>query len=210
MMRSLILLLGLATGLRTAGQMDTIRVPYSTGFDFREGIYRSFREFRLNAPSAGLEQLTDRQGLRIDPQGDDTWHLPDSLGRPTAVPDRSVWGFCSNNVVYLSTATGFHRIGLMGALSHLLYTQVIRDWDPSFYGTGGTRTYTMESQGLLVMATGAFLPFSAAGMDQALADDPELLAEFRALGKRARNEPGTLFAFLRRYNQRHDLLFPRY
>ena len=69
---------------------------------------------------------------------------------------------------------------------------------------------TRRNATLGLLATGAFLPFSAAGMDQALMDDPELLAEFRALGKRARNEPGTLFAFLRRYNQRHDLLFPRY
>lgn len=209
MMRSIVLCQVLAIGLGAFGQMDTIWVPYGPGFEFREGIYRSFGEFRLNAPSARLEQLTDRQGLRIDPRGDDAWHLPDSLGRPTPVPNRTAWGFCSNNVVYLNTATGFHRIGMMGALSHLLYTQVIRDWDPSFYGTG-MRTYTMEAQGMLAMASGAFLPFSAAGMDRALADDPELLAEFRALGKRARNEPGTLFAFLRRYNQRHDLLFPRY
>jgi hypothetical protein len=111
-------------------------------------------------------------------------------------------------VVYIAAGNGFYRLGITGSLSHMLYEMSYRDWDPYMYPYGGvTRTILMQQ--MLDMDTGEFLPFNAAGMDRALQSDPVLLEEFRALPKKQRNKDEVLFRFLRMYNERHPLRFPR-
>jgi len=188
---------------------------YFGGMDLHEGIYRDFQSFRDNRPSVPLEQLRDDQGLPVTDLRRVSTKLswqPDS-GAAEKVDLRTIWGFCQNDVVYIGTSNGFYRIGLMGSLSHMVVEQTYRDWDPYMYGYpygspyGGV-TRTVLVQQLLDMATGKFLDFSAAGMDQALQHDAVLIEEFRNLPKKQRNSTEVLFRFLRMYNDRHPLTFP--
>lgn len=192
-------------------QADTLWVPYKGGMDLRDGLYLDFRAFRLNSPTIPLSQLRDDQGL---PVTDLRMHLSrlsyvsDSGAVRKLRMDR-IWGFCQNDVVYVAAGNGFYRIGLMGSLAHMIYEQSYRDWDPYLYGPG-TIVRTAIVQQLIDMETGRALPFTAGGMDAALAHDPVLHEEFRALPKKRRNSDEALFRFLRLYNQRHPLLLPQF
>lgn len=191
-------------------QMDTLWVPYHGGMDLREGVYLDFNAFRLNSPSIPLERLRDDQGLPIT-------DLRASLSRLQYVNDSGavkklrmdrLWGFCNNDAVYVGAGNGFYRIGLMGSLSHMVYEQNYRDWDPYMYGYG-TVTRTVLMHQLIDMETGQVLPFNASGLDAALGHDGVLQEEFRNLPKKQRNSDEALFRFLRLYNERHPLLFPQ-
>lgn len=205
-MRTLAVLLLLVSGTALHAQTD-----YFGGMDLRDGIYTDFFAFKNNQPSVPLEKLRDAQGLPVNDarrvSGKLNWQ-PDS-GASQTVDLNSIWGFCQNDVVYIGTSNGFYRIGLMGSLCHLVVEETYRDWNPYMYGYPmGTVTRTVLVQQLLDMETGAYLPFNASGMDQALLHDAVLSEEFRNLPKKQRNSVEVLFRFLRLYNDRHPLVFP--
>lgn len=208
-MKQLLVLFSLVFGVPSVhAQMDTVWVPYSAGMDLRDGLYRSFREFRLNAPGVPMERLRDEQGLAVRDLRKVMSRLywqPDSGTREAIRPDR-MWGFCQNDVIYVSAGNGFYRIGLMGSIAHLVVEVSYRDWDPYMQPFPITRTALVHQ--LLDMRTGAFLPFTSGGMAQALQGDPVLLEEFMALSPRERNKEAALFRFLHLHNERNPLLLP--
>lgn len=208
-MKQLLVLVSLVFGVPSVhAQMDTVWVPYSAGMDLRDGLYRSFREFRLNAPGVPMERLRDEQGLAVRDLRKVMSRLywqPDSGAREAIRPDR-MWGFCQNDVIYVSAGNGFYRIGLMGSIAHLVVEVSYRDWDPYMQPFPITRTALVHQ--LLDMRTGAFLPFTSGGMAQALQGDPVLLEEFMALSPRERNKEAALFRFLHLHNERNPLLLP--
>ena len=208
MMRSL-LFIGLLTAshLSTA-QMDTVWVPWTREYTFTDGIYLSFQDLRRNAPSIPLRAITNELGSPVMDLDD----VEGPIFRTNANGTRerfqldAVWGYCQSGVVHVSAGTGFTRIGLMGSLAHVLYREVQRTMDP--YMMQGSSTYTVETQAFLDMTDGSLLPFTASSLTKVLQRDALLLEEFHALSKRDRNRPETLFAYMRRYNERHDLLMP--
>lgn len=185
---------------------DSVR--YKAGYAFNDGIYFNFQAFRNNAPSVPVEALTTAQGRPVTDlrTAGDRFFRPDSTGQRVRVDLDRTWGFCDGGIVYVRAGNGFSRIGLMGALAHLTYEATYRNTDP-YLMNGGT-TYTVEEQRFLDMATGTFLPVSAAGIRQVLQRDAALLEEFDALPKKQRKRPETVFLFMRRYNDRHPLYFP--
>ncbi len=183
---------------------------YHGGFGLREGVYLDFRSFRLNEPSIPIEKLRDDQGVSVRDIRrvvSKLYWQPDSGARQSIRMDR-LWGFCQNGAVYIGAGNGFYRIGMMGSLGHMTYEVSYRDWDPYMYPYGGVNR-TMLVQQMLDMRTGEFLPFNASGMDHVLRHDPVLLEEFRNLGRKQRNSNEALFRFLRIYNEREPLRFPK-
>ena len=190
-------------------QQDSTWVRYTGGFDFREGLYLDFQSFRNNAPTIPLELLTDEQGIAIrDIRNNDRFFRPDSTGERKEVDLDRAWGFCNNDIIYLRAGNGFYRIGMMGALAHVLFEYDHRDWDPSFYGYGGTNIYTVQAERILNMATGEFADLTAAFLEKALADDEVLKPQWDEIPKKKRKGE-VLYLFMRRYNDRHPLYFPR-
>lgn len=188
-------------------------VAYHGGFDFHEGVYFTFRDFRNNAPVITMDRLLDAQGRPVTDLRSTNGRLQyrDASGAPLRLDMDRLWGFCDEDVVYVRSGNGFNRIGLMGSLAHLVFDATYRDlgwYDPMWGGMGPT-SYTVQEQRLLDMRTGDFLPVNAAGMHKALEADPALRAEFDALPRRTRDRQATVFQFLRRYNDGHPLLFPR-
>lgn len=191
-------------------QVDTSWVQYYGGMELRDGVYANFQAFRSNAPTVRIEALSDDQGLPVRDirrAVSKLYYQPDS-GERKMIRKENLWGFCQNNAIYIAAGNGFYRIGLMGSLGHMVYELSYNDWDPYMYPYGSvTRTAVMHQ--VLDMGTGEFLPFTAAGMDRALVHDPILQEEFRSLPKKQRNSNEALFRFLRIYNQRNPLRFPK-
>jgi hypothetical protein len=218
-MRSAALIGALAVVASSSAQWDSLdyaspqgdMVAYHGGFDFREGLYFTFADFRANAPRIALKDLLNDQGRPVAELRGTNGRLQhrDSTGALVRLEMDDLWGFCDRDVVYVRSGNGFNRIGLMGNIAHLVFDATYRNWgwDP-VWGMGPT-SYTVQEQRLLDMRTGSFLPVNAAGIRRAMQDDPELVGQFDALPARARNREATVFQFMRRYNERHTLLFPR-
>ncbi len=204
------MLAGLVLLFSTAvcAQQTRDSVRYSGGYEFNDGIYLNFQAFRNNAPSIPFAALTTAQGQRVTDLRSTNGKLfyPDSSGQQVRLDLDRTWGFCDKGVVYVRAGNDFSRIGLMGSLAHLVFDATYRNFDP--YMMGGTSSYTVEEQRFLDMATGAFLPVSASGIQPVLARDAILKEEFEALSKKERKKPETIFLFMRRYNDRHPLYFP--
>lgn len=205
-MRKLLWIALLAVGTVGVAQDS---VSYTGGYVFHDGIYLDFAAFRHNAPSIPISALRTAQGQPVDDlrNSGEKLYFIDSAGQRTRVELDGTWGFCNGGVVYVRAGNGFSRIGLMGSLAHLVYDATYRNFDP--YMMGGSTTYTVEEQRFLDMATGAFPPVSAAGIRAVLARDGLLLEEFDALPKKQRKRPEAVFLFMRRYNDRHPLYFPK-
>lgn len=196
--------------LALRAQQDTIWVEYYGGFELSDGVYADFEAFRFNKPTVPIALLRDDQGLPVKDIRRSVsklyWQLEG--GERQVIRKDRLWGFCQNNAVYIAAGNGFYRIGLMGMLSHMTYELSYRDWDPYMYPYGGV-TRTVLVQQVIDMRSGEFLPFNASGMDAALRHDPVLQEEFRSLPKKQRNSTEALFRFLRLYNQRNPLFFPK-
>lgn len=207
-MRILVAIVALALASVLHAQLDTGLVRYRGGFDFNEGIYLRFEAFRDNEPTIPLKDLTDAQGRPSADlmRGDKLFHL-DSSGARVPVTLDNVWGLCNNNVIYLQAGKGFHRIGMMGSLCHVLYESSYQDFSNYGYMMGGPVTRTVQEQRILDMETGAFLSLNAATMEQLLKRDEVLYEEWSAVPVKKRKDE-VIFLFLRRYNDRHPLFFP--
>ncbi|HQV39433.1 MAG: hypothetical protein IPO60_16965 [Flavobacteriales bacterium] len=188
-------------------QRDSVR--YSGGFVFHDGIYLDFQAFRNNAPSVPMAALTTAQDQRVTDLASTNGKLfyTDSAGQSTRLDLDRTWGFCDKGIVYVRAGNDFSRIGLMGTLAHLVFDATYHNFDPYMYNGGST--YTVEEQRFLNMETGAFLTVTAGGIYQAISRDAILKEDFDALSRKQRNKPETVFLFMRRYNDRHPLYFPR-
>ncbi|MCB9193065.1 MAG: hypothetical protein H6597_00910 [Flavobacteriales bacterium] len=206
-MRSTAILGAVLLASLTTAQPDSTWMPYTSAYTFRSGVYRTFDEFRNNAPGIPIEALTDDQGLRIrdiDEEIGRLYHV-DSTGQRVRIDGDHIWGYCTHDIVRVAAGNGFFRIGRMGALAHLIIERTVNDYDPYASGYGG---YTVQEERMIDTMTGELLPFDAGGMDKALLHDPPLSGEFRALAKRERRKAPTLYRFLQRYNERNPLLVP--
>jgi hypothetical protein len=66
----------------------------------------------------------------------------------------------------------------------------------------------VQRQYVLDMDSGLFAEFDPETLDRVLARDEVLHAEWRALDRKQQKREA-LYLFLRRYNERHPLYFPR-
>ena len=187
-------------------------VEYHGGFDFREGIYRTWREFRLNSPSIPLEALRTSDGRPIEDlrRYEGRLFVQNDSTKKLEVYRGPMWGFCSRNVVLVAAGIGYNRIGIIGSICHLTYEYLAPTAESMAQGVllGTSPVGTRVAQALLNMNTGEIMRYDASSLRAAVSGDGQLLAEFDALPKRQRNKPETLFQFLRRYNQRNPLRFP--
>lgn len=207
MIRSLFLVI-LSFTINVQAQ-DTLQwVRYYGGMDLNDGLYFNFNDLKYNRPSVPKEELRNSQGLKIDDIRTvvSKLHWQPDTGERRTVRMHDLWGFCQNDAVYIAAGNGFYRVGLLGSISHMMYEETFRDWDPMYSHAMIDRQQTRHL--ILDMRTGEFLPFNAAGMDKALQQDPVLLEEFRSLKKKHRNSDEALFRFLRSYNESHPLEFP--
>lgn len=195
---------------------DSGWVAYDAHYVFRDGIYFDHAAFRHNEPSVPKATLLLRDH---DPLSDfKRFRYLDSLGVEHRITQDSVWGFASKDHVYIRSLAlpigpwsipmnDFLQLRILGTISHLLIT-VRQDYvDPGTMGT--TTSQVRQVQVFFQVASGESGNATAATLYTMIADDAELKAEFEALPKRKRNDEVTIFQFMRRYNERNVLRFPR-
>lgn len=203
------LFLGIAVvfvSLDLFAQIEEGQVLYHGGFDFKEGIYRTFEEFRNNAPYFEAKKITNKQGHNVADlyQSENKLYYPADSGSYELIDDTKIWGYCHRDAVHVRMSGGFDRIVVIGALCHFMGTITYYTNDPFTYY--GNQRQTVPQQYVLDMESGGIYEFTTENMSALLDRDPVLLEQFEDLPKKQKKN--SLFLFLRRYNERHALFFP--
>ncbi|MBR9832146.1 hypothetical protein GYB57_08375 [bacterium] len=193
-MRRLIVLFLFFLSFRGFAQLD--EVIYQPTFEFNQGVYLTFDEFKNNQPSI-------TQGLQR--KGESILIYDDSLKEYFPLnPDR-VWGYSTGRGIYISAEGDFNRLITIGAFSHFAaYVKTISYRIDPYGFQSPTESQTLV-QFLLNFDNGKVFTFSAKNAEPIFQKDPSLWNEYKKYkGKKEER----LFIFLRKYNERYPIYFP--
>ena len=225
----LALLIVLATSVWALAQEKTPEgmVRYSTAFEFPEGIYSNFEMVKASQPIASARVVTDvdlfdREFFEKITSAKEIV-IYDDNGVKTEILTSKIWGYGRNGALYINVGGSFHRISLVGNISHFVAS--VTTYNPNYYDPYRYNPYYGNSpyqgrynspnssysstdlrQYLLDFQTGEVMEYDSESVEIMLMKDPELADEYLALRSRKRGQ--MKFVFIRRYNEKHPLYFP--
>lgn len=209
-----LLLLFIVTLLQTAAQEV---VQYEPGFEFREGVYLNFEQFKNNSPipKSAIISKFNKSDTEFLPAilDEKTFSYKDANDSVVTHSSENVWGFSRNGVIFIRVEDEYNRIAVLGSISHFVATITVyyngmnSPFMNPYYGPGSMPTTTQEMrQMILDYKTGRTLDFTQENMSTILQRDQRLFDEFNALKKSQKKD--LLFVYLRKYNEKHPLFFP--
>ncbi len=223
------LLIVLATSVWALAQEKTPvgMVRYSTAFEFPEGIYANFEMVKASKPIASARVVTDvdlfdREFFEKITSAKEIV-IYDDNGVKTEILTSKIWGYGRNGALYINVGGSFHRISLVGNISHFVAS--VTTYNPNYYDPYRYNPYYGNSpyqgrynspnssysstdlrQYLLDFQTGEVMEYDSESVEIMLMKDPELADEYLALRSRKRGQ--MKFVFIRRYNEKPPLYFP--
>jgi hypothetical protein len=209
------LLLLFISGVLQASAQEVIQ--YAPGFEFREGIYLTFEQFKDNnpIPKNSILSKIDKSDTEFLPAilDEKTFNYKDAADSVHIVSTENVWGFSRNGGIFIRIENDYNRIAVLGSISHFVATITIYNSGMNspfmnpYYGPGSMPNNTQEMrQMILDYKTGRTIDFTQENMSTILQRDQLLFEEFNALKKSQKKD--LLFLYLRKYNEKHPLFFP--
>ncbi|MBN2681386.1 MAG: hypothetical protein JXR58_02650 [Bacteroidales bacterium] len=197
---------------------STDKVKYSPDFRFKDGVYISFDQVKLNKPIPLARIISDYSSDDLDYFSNLTEKseiaFADDFGVIQTVATSSIWGYSRNGFLYINYESAFYRIPVVGAISHFVAEQTVyhdRSVDPYYYNNYNPINTTYKTkeirQFILDFETGQILPFSRNNFEIILVRDNDLYIEYMELKKSQRKK--RYFLYMRRYNDRNSLYFPK-
>jgi hypothetical protein len=210
---TLLLLLIVATLKLSAQEV----IQYAPGFEFREGVYLNFEQFKNNnpVPKNSIISKFDKSDTEFLPSvlDEKTFSYKDANDSVQTMSTENVWGFSRNGNILISIDGDYNRIAVLGSISHFVATITIYNSGMNspfmnpYYGPGSMPNNTQEMrQMILDYKTGRTIDFTQENMSTILQRDQLLFEEFNALKKSQKKD--MLFVYLRKYNEKHPLFFP--
>ncbi len=193
------------------------KVKYTPAFKFSDGIFLNFQQVKDNNPIPKSQILTT-----IDYNSFDFYNrlfenkyitVYDNLGIQKKILVKSIWGFSDKGVLYINLNDEFNRIPVFGSISHFTANKTVQEYDPYrynnsyYYYNEPYSTKTVMVQYLLDFETGKVYVFSVNSVESILMKDPELYEEFSKLSNRKKKK--LKFLYVRKYNQKHPIYFPK-
>lgn len=210
---SIILLFSLASKLYS--QSDS--VAFSKDFILYEGLYLSYTDLRHNWPIPKEKIITKIEKDQLEFYSklieDDNIEYIERDGNKATIAAEKVWGFCQNNVIYLNSNKSFFRITVFGAISFFLASVPVTYATPGYNvfinGPVGNSTTTAKEirEYLMDFYTGNRLEFNLENLESMLKRDDEIYKEFMALPRKKKKDQAT--RFIRKYNEKHPVYFPK-
>ena len=214
------LVLNLIFFVSVSGQTnsDTTKlVAYDFSYEFRDGIYLNFEQFRDNNPiNFSRTNLPHPSQMDTESAMQESGGLEyfDEYGNSRFVSIEQVWGYAYNDKVYIFWSGEFHLLSYVGSISHFVarvtvYHNRMNDpfYDPYYmYSAPSSYASTETVQLLLDMFTGKIYYFTTQNVSGLLKSEPELQREFLSLRKRKRQK--LMFYYIRQYNEKNPLYFP--
>ncbi len=192
-------------------------IQYAPGFEFKEGVYLNFEQFKNNnpIPKNSIVSNFNKSDSEFLPTILDakTFSYKDSNDSLHTIKTQDVWGFSRNDNIFISLEDDFNRISVLGSISHFVAAITVYNssmnspfFNP-YYGPAPMPTVTQEMrQMMLDFQTGRTTEFTQTNMENILQRDQKLFSEFNALKKGQKKD--LLFLYLRKYNEKHPIFFP--
>lgn len=210
-MKRVLSVLFLFSSLLLNAQDDS--VLYVQGFSFRQGIYLNYQQFITNSPVPKSAIVFADDSSRLDflklVVTKNSIQYKDTAGIVQTVKTTSIWGYSENKTVYIQWNYYFNRVTVIGSICHFASTVTNYMYTgPGTYPNQqyGTPVETLQ-QYVLDTKTGSIYDFNAQTISYILQRDPVLAAEYDALKKRQKKDQA--FIYLRKYNEKHPLYFPK-
>jgi hypothetical protein len=205
-------------------------VKYSPDFEFRDGIFANFEMVKANRPLAPARIVTDldifdREFYEKITQSKEIV-IYDENGVKKVMVTKDIWGYGRNGVLYINVGSSFHRISFVGNICHFVAN--VTTYNPNYYDPYGYNyspyyynpysynrfgtprsNYTNSElkQYLFDFETGEVMNYDTESVEVLLMKDPVLADEYQALRNRKKKQ--MKFVFIRRYNEKHPLYFPK-
>ncbi len=192
-------------------------VVYSRDFRLYEGIYMTYQDFRYNWPIDKDKIITNLPKDQLDffskLTDSDIIEYKERDGSLAKIKTEKIWGYCQNNVIFINQDKNFFRIPVFGAISNFIGTVEVLSYSPGYdpfmnAPMNSTAQKTREiRQYLFDFYSGEVVQYSVEKMEEYLKRDDVLYKEFMGLSKKKRKE--FAFKYMRLYNEKHPVYFPK-
>lgn len=119
------------------GQQKEGMIRFTPDFKFKDGIYLSYDQVKMNNPIPKAKLLTsadynDREFFNKIFESDKIYFY-DGMGVRQDVAKNTIWGFARNGVLYVQIQENFNRITFIGSICH--FVADITTYDTRYYGS---------------------------------------------------------------------------
>jgi hypothetical protein len=198
-------------GSNMFSQPDSVK--YTSEFNFVEGIYFSFDDFKRNEPSIKGDAIISTKStyrLLYDSYDKaDYIAYYDVLGNKQKLKRNEVWGYCINGVIYVLYGRNFYRISKIGSicLFENLHDNIGREIGYNI--AGATNPYIPSPESAMYMMefkTGNKMQFNLENFLMLLKTDNELYIEFTSIKDNIKKQE-QMFIYLIKFNERNPVYF---
>lgn len=216
-MRFFVVLL-LALSLGTCLAQDSIQ--YNADFEFYDGLYLSFGDFRNDNP-IDFEQVVSFRKVDDPMFIDDlikasTFRYRDGFGEVRELSTDHIWGFARRGKPFVvlnaqsymgiigkkeyanSGKNEYARFVELGEISLLQVNMMVQS---------PVQFYNQTGQFLFSMKTGKAVHYTLNNFEELIKEDEQLYKEFAGITS-SKEKKEKFFLFLKRYNQKHPIYFP--
>ncbi|MCF8460160.1 MAG: hypothetical protein K9G46_05510 [Flavobacteriales bacterium] len=199
---------------------DSIR--YDVDFEFYNGLYLSFEDFRNDNPIS-FESIISTRTIDDPLMLDDllkqaSFRYKDGLGEIREQTTNRIWGFArqgrpfvklnaSNYMGIVSSRetlrAGNNEFGQFVELGQISLIQV------NMTVTSPVQNHSQTGQFLFSINTGKAVHYTVANFEELLKSDSELHSEFVRFGSDKKKKE-MFFRFIKRFNEKHPTYFPFY
>ncbi len=192
-------------------------IVYTYDFKFNAGIFLNFGQVKSNNPIPVRNIISSKDYKASN-------FIKEVLkekqikyffnGQKVQISTEDIWGYSSNGVLYINYDGHFYRvpnigsIGMFAARIEQEFVSYHDPWNSTPYGYNQTTsTHTYVSQFLIDFDNGQISLFDEKNVARLISSDQSLFEEFTHLKRRKRRQ--LAFSFIKRYNTKHPLLFPK-
>lgn len=201
---------------------DTLNmIRYSPEFEFKEGIYLVFDQVLANNPLPKSRIITT-----VDYESD--YFFDQVLSKKVIryfdentlkreFPVNKIWGYSRNGILYINVNDDFYRITILGKIAHFVanYTYYTPGAYSAYNYTYGydplynpySKQNTETRQYILDFETGKLYDYTVSNLELLFMKDTELYDEYNALRKKKKKQ--LKFLYIRKFNERNPLYFPK-
>lgn len=186
----------------------TSNIAYSADFQFREGLYLHFTDWKCNAPLPKAQIITLYDTLTpyfFENLLSQVWvSYYDEQGQMQQIRSSKVFGYCQGNLIFTKK---HDEIGVIGAICLINEVQRVTPIQRQLISLAFPLLPQHDKLTISIIDfTGnRKLFYNRKNMEEILRRDPVLFSEYERTKGRWRDK---MHPFIARYNQRHPIYFP--
>lgn len=184
-------------------QCDSIQ--YSSNFEFTDGIYLTFEEFKKNDPSIKKKAIITNDPTDQFFVGNIVNHEKiayyEANGDFKKLKRREVWGYCSNGTVYIRLGQHFNRIFKIGSICHFVAEFNTIIYNRNLPVTSSNKPIRFDPY-MIDLETANILSYDLENFLILLKRDEKLYIEFTSI-KGYRKKKQQMFNYLNKFNERN-------